>query len=199
MSIYSIVALGSGQGSTIAFFCKKIQSEKTPFKIKALVTENPQSGLVKSAKKFNLPCHIVEYKNKDFQIWDKELCRILLSYQPHLILLAGFFKKIGPKVLSQFQNKIINSHPSLLPEFSGPGMYGSKVHQAVVRSQKKETGVTIHIVDKNYDEGVILAQKKIPIQKGETALELEEKVKKIEKEFYLKTVIQIFNKKIPVL
>ena len=191
MNNYPIVALGSGQGSTIKFFCKKIALQKYPLEIKALVTENPNSGLIEVAKKFDLPYHIVEYQNKDFQDWDKKLNQILLSYKAQLVLLAGFLKKIGPEVLNQFKNKIINSHPSLLPEFSGPGMYGAKVHQAVIHKKSKQTGVTIHIVNKNYDEGPILAQKKIPVKTGETALELEKKVKKIEKDFYFKTVLKI--------
>lgn len=197
MSDYSIVALGSGQGSTIEFFCKKIQLKKFPFEIKALVTENPKSGIVEIAKKFKLPCHIVEYKGKDFKLWDKELCQALLLYEPRLVLLAGFLKKIGPAVLGEFENKIINSHPSLFPEFSGQGMYGLKVHQAVIREKKRQTGVTIHTVNKNYDEGPIIAQKKIPIKKEKNALELERRVKRIEKKFYFETVLKITRGEIP--
>ena len=193
MSSYPIVALGSGQGSTIEFFCKKIQLEKQAFQIKALVTENSNSRLIDIAKTFQIPCHVVDYKSKSFPEWDEELRHVLLSYKAQLILLAGFLKKIGPLVLNQFQNKIINSHPSLLPEFSGPGMYGLKVHEAVIQTKQKETGVTIHTVNENYDEGPILAQKKILIQEGETALDLEKKVKKIEKDFYFETVKKIIN------
>ena len=198
MNNHPIMALGSGQGSTIEFFCEKMILEKAPFEIKALVADQPKSGVVKVAKTFNIPCYVVEYKNKDFKLWDKELCQILLSYKPQLILLAGFLKKIGPVVLNHFENKIINSHPALLPEFSGHGMYGLKVHQAVIQEQKTQTGVTIHIVNQNYDEGQILAQKKIPVQKGESALELEKKVKKIEKDFYFETVVKILKGEIPI-
>ena len=193
MNDYPVVALGSGQGSTIEFFCKKSQSDKQALKIKALVTDSPHSGLLKIAEKFQIPCHIVEYKNKAFQDWDRELNQILLSYKPQMIVLAGFLKKIGPLVLSQFPGRVINSHPSLLPEFSGPGMYGLKVHQAVIHEKKNYTGITIHIVNKNYDEGPILAQKKIPVQKGLSPLDLEKKVKKLEKSFYFETVIKLRN------
>ena len=191
MGIYSIVALGSGRASTIEFFCEKIQSDSPPFQIEALVTENPQSGLIEVARAFHLPYHIVEYKNKSFKDWNKELIQVLLLYKPRLVLLAGFLKKIGPDVLNEFKNRIINSHPSLLPEFSGFGMYGLKVHQAVIREKKKQTGVTVHVVNENYDEGPILAQKKIPIEEESDALELERTVKKIEKNFYFETVLKI--------
>ena len=198
MNDYSIVVLGSGQASTIEFFCKKAKSRNPPFEIKALVTDNPRSGVVKMAKQFHLPCHVVEYTDKDFAAWDKELNQVLLLYKPRLVLLAGFLKKIGPVVLNRFKSKIINSHPSLLPEFSGHGMYGSKVHQAVIREQKKQTGVSIHVVNKNYDEGALLAQKKIQVQKRETALSLEKRVKKQEKIFYLETVMKILKGEIPL-
>ncbi|MCZ0931528.1 MAG: formyltransferase family protein, partial [Oligoflexia bacterium] len=103
----TIVALGSGKGSTIKFFCQKIQKEKPNFKITALITENPQSGLLKTAKKFNLPCHVIRYDKQNFTAWDQKLCDTLILYKPSLILLAGFLKKIGPIVLNQFPNQII--------------------------------------------------------------------------------------------
>ena len=192
----TIVALGSGEGSTIEFFCQKIQEEKPNFKITALITENPQSGLLKIAKKFKLVCHVIPYDKKDFTVWDQKLCETLLLYKASLILLAGFFKKIGPVVLNQFPNQIINSHPSLLPDFGGSGMYGSKVHQAVIKAKKTKTGVSIHKVSAEYDKGLILSQKTIPIKKNETALNLEKKVKRIEKPFYFETITHILNKKV---
>ena len=193
MSAYPVLALGSGAGSTIEFFCEKALLKTCPFKIKAIITENPKSGVLKAAKKYHVPFHVVEYKNKKFQEWDKELSRILLSYSPRLILLAGFLKKIGPEALSLFPNKIINSHPSLLPEFSGPGMYGSKIHQAALRAKRAETGVSIHIVNSHYDKGPVLAQKKIPIRKGVSASNLEAQIKKIEKVFYFETALKIIK------
>ena len=192
----SVVALGSGQGSTISFFCEKSSKATAPFRIKALVTENPSSGLWDVARRFKLPCHLVPFKGKEsFAGWDREMCRVLAIYKPRLILLAGFLKKIGPRVLSRFEGCVINSHPSLLPEFSGPGMYGRKVHEAVVRAGKKQTGISIHIVTAQYDKGPILAQCKIPVAPADTAEGLQKKVKKIEKEFYFATVARILKEK----
>lgn len=190
----SVVVLGSGQGSTAEFFCKKIEkSSSPPFQIKALVTENPKSGLLTVARCFKIPFHVVPFIHKNFAEWDQELCRVLTQCRPRLVLLAGFLKKIGPVVLNRFEGGIINSHPSLLPEFSGPGMYGQRVHEAVLRAGRKQTGVSVHIVTANYDEGPLLAQQKIPILPNEKALALEQKVKKIEKEFYFKTVIRFLS------
>ncbi len=188
---YPIVMLGSGTGSTIDFFCRKIPSQKLPAKIVSIVTDNPESMVISVAEKFHIPCHILPFKFTERDEWDESLCQILLKYKPELILLAGFLKKIGPKVLKEFKGKIINSHPALIPNFSGPGMYGSRIHQAVIDQKKKKTGVTIHLVNENYDEGVILKQEIVIVREGEKAFDLEKRVKKIEKDIYLKTVLQI--------
>ena len=189
----TITALGSGKGSTIEFFCKKIQKENPNFKITALITENPNSGLLKTAQKFNLPCHIIKYDKSNFTNWDQQLYKTLLLYKPTLIVLAGFLKKIGPLVLKRFPKQIINSHPALLPHFGGAGMYGLKAHQAVIKAKESKTGISIHRVNAEYDKGLILAQKIIPIKPNETALELEKKVKQIEKAFYFETICQILK------
>ncbi len=190
---YSIVMLGSGAGSTIDFFCRKMKSEELPANIAAIITDNPKANVVSVAKKFHIPCCIIPFKEVEKEDWDSKLCQILLNYQPELILLAGFLKKIGPQTLSKFENKIINSHPALVRDFSGLGRYGSHIHQAVIDENKKETGVTIHLVNENYDEGRILKEEIIRVEKGEKASDLEEKVKKIEKEVYFKTILQIIS------
>ena len=128
--------MGSGKGSTIDFFCQKIQEEKAPFKITALITENPNSGLLQTAKEFKLAGHVIPYDKEHKKEWDQQLCETLLLYKPSLIVLAGFLKKIGTAVLKQFPNQIINSHPALLPDFGGAGMYGLKVHQAVLKAKR---------------------------------------------------------------
>ena len=195
---YPIVMLGSGAGSTIDFFCKKIQSQEMPATIVSIVTDNPKADLISIAKKFHIPCHILPFKSEESDKWDENLYQTLSSYQPELILLAGFLKKIGPKVLKKFKNKVINSHPALIPNFSGLGMYGSRIHQAVIDQNMKETGVTIHLVNENYDEGVILNQEIIPVKEGEGAFDLEERVKKIEKNIYVKTILQIISGEVAI-
>lgn len=190
--------LGSGQGSTIQFFYEKTCQFNDSFQIASVITNNTESPLISFCQKQGIPHHVLPYTQENFKEWDQELCKILTSYHPQLILLAGFLKKIGPQVLSVFEKKILNSHPSLLPEFSGLGMYGRRVHEAVIQEKKKTTGITIHLVDKNYDKGRILNQKPIEVRLEETAQELEERVKKIEKDFYFETVLKILSKEIKI-
>ena len=189
----SIAALGSGQGSTIEFFCEKIKKESHPFFIKAIITDKPQSRLLKIAEAFQIPSHVIPYDAQKPNLWDQHLQALLCSYQADLIVLAGFLKKIGHEVIKAFPKKIINSHPSLLPEFGGTGFYGLKVHKAVLKAGKEQTGISIHWVNPEYDKGEILAQIKIPVKKTDTAEKLEKRVKRREKSFYFKTIQNILQ------
>jgi phosphoribosylglycinamide formyltransferase-1 len=94
--------------------------------------------------------------------------------------LAGFLKKIPEKLIQQYPEQIVNIHPSLLPKFGGKGMYGDHVHNAVIESQEKESGITIHLVNEEYDKGKILSQFSVPVAQNETVETLREKIKKLE-------------------
>lgn len=190
--------MGSGQGSTIEFFCQQIQQQTqkgaSSFFIKAIVTDNPKSRLLKIAQKFKIPCHVLPYDKDKPHSWDESLYDVLNSYDPSLIVLAGFLKKIGSKVIKSFPDKIINSHPSLLPDFGGAGFYGLKVHQAVLKAGRKQTGISIHLVSSEYDKGRILNQLVIPVKETESPEELEKRVKEKEKLFYFETITKLLSK-----
>lgn len=115
-----------------------------------------------------------------------------------LVLLAGYMKKLGPATLSHFDGRIVNIHPSLLPKFGGQGMYGSRVHEAVLAAGEAETGVTIHLVDGAYDEGRILAQTPVPVLKGDTAETLAVRVLEREHQFLVETLVRVSTGEIPL-
>ena len=186
-----LVMLASGAGTTVSAFCKAGEEGRLPAQIAAVITNENKAGVISVAKKNQIPCAVIKYQKENAQDWDQCLLKALKKQNPDLILLAGFLKKIGPAALSHFKNRILNSHPALLPEFSGRGMYGRRVHSAVIANKKTETGVTIHLVNENYDEGRILAQKKLPVFPKETAATLEKRVKTMEKELYIQTVKKI--------
>ena len=108
-----------------------------------------------------------------------------------LIVLAGFLLKVPKKLISQYEKKIINLHPSLLPRFGGKGMYGDNVHKAVLKSGDPVTGITIHYVDELYDNGEIVFQKSCNIDPEEGLESLREKIRKLEYEFFPKTIEKI--------
>lgn len=143
------------------------------------------------AARYNLASHCLSPKDyPDFAAWDAALLALLRKGNPDFILLAGFLKKIGPGVLNVFQNRIVNTHPSLLPKYGGHGMFGRRVHEAVLKAKEPQTGVTIHLVNEKYDEGPILKQVTIPIHANETADRLEARVKEIEKSVLLEFLNQ---------
>ena len=191
-----LVMLASGAGTTVSAFCKAREKGHIPAQVIGVITNENTAGVVSVAKDHQIPCAVLKYQKENAAAWDQLLLETLKKYDPDLILLAGFLKKIGPGVISHFKNRIVNSHPALLPEFSGKGMYGSRVHSAVIAHKKTETGVTIHLVNENYDEGRILAQKKLLVFTGETSSELETRVKAMEKDLYIQTVKKILHREI---
>ena len=182
-SHFRIVFLSSGKGTTVSAFCKELENDPQ-IKLAGIVSDRPEPPVASVAKAFHLPFTYVEPDAS----FDSNLLETLRCFQPTLICLAGFLKKVPPQTLGFFKNRVINSHPSLLPRFGGQGFYGRKVHEAVIASGDKETGVTIHLVNEEYDKGPILQQASLEVLKGESAEDLEERVKKLEKRVYIDTV-----------
>ena len=118
----------------------------------------------------------------------------LKKVNPKLIILAGFLKKIPSIYLNFFKNKIINIHPSLLPKYGGKGMYGLNIHKKIIENEESETGITIHYVSEEYDSGKIIFQKKIKVDKYDTPEKLEEKIHKLEYEYFPKVIESLLIK-----
>ncbi|HKC81046.1 MAG TPA: phosphoribosylglycinamide formyltransferase [Gemmatimonadaceae bacterium] len=117
-----------------------------------------------------------------------ELLALLQKFRIDLVVLAGYLKLISPKVISEYAGRIINIHPALLPAFGGEGMYGARVHEAVIASGAAETGVTVHLVDDDYDRGPILAQWRVRVDKSDTAESLAARVLNVEHVVYPRVV-----------
>ena len=185
-----IVVFASGSGTNFINIYKNLKLGR----IILLISNNPKSGAVKFAKKNNINFKIINverYKNIN-QVYEN----VLNIYNPDLILLAGFLKKIPKKIINLYKNKIMNIHPSLLPKYGGKGFFGIKVHQAVIASKDKFTGVTIHFVNEKYDEGPIILQEKVTVLNNDDQYSLSERVLKKEYSTYLKAVNLFCNDKI---
>ena len=150
------------------------------------------SHVFSNNKHSDLNSYLLNTKVQYFLFKEKEISGKvfdeLKKINPELIILAGFLKKIPPSYLSFFKNKIINIHPSLLPKYGGKGMYGSNIHKKVIQNKESESGITIHYVSKEYDAGKIIFQKKIKVDKNDTPKKLEEKIHKLEYEYFPKIV-----------
>ncbi|WP_226960559.1 phosphoribosylglycinamide formyltransferase [Sulfurimonas paralvinellae] len=142
-----------------------------------VISNNTDAKVLLKAKKYNITAHVINANNTPDP--DKVLYTVLKNAKIDIILLAGYMKKIPPAITQNF--KVINSHPALLPKFGGKGMYGRHVHEAVIAANESLSGVTVHEVNENYDEGRIILQKSLKIAKDETAESLEKRIKELEK------------------
>jgi phosphoribosylglycinamide formyltransferase-1 len=124
---------------------------------------------------------------------DAAICNTLVQHDADIVVLAGYMKKLGPRTLKQFEGRILNTHPALLPKFGGQGMYGSRVHEAVLAAGESTTGVSIHVVDAGYDTGPVIAQCEVPVYPNDTVESLAERVQTRERAFLVETLQALSN------
>ena len=117
-----------------------------------------------------------------------QLLELLRKFRVDLVVLAGYLKRIPPAVIREYSGRILNIHPALLPAFGGEGMYGARVHEAVIASGAKESGVTVHLVDDEYDRGAIVAQWRIPVDRSDTPDTLAARVLAVEHVVYPRVI-----------
>ena len=177
-----IVIFVSGRGSNAKNLINYFSDNKELI-ISHVFSNNKHSDLNSYLLNTKVQYFLFEEKEISGKVFDE-----LKKINPKLIILAGFLKKIPPSYLSFFKNKIINIHPSLLPKYGGKGMYGSNIHKKVIKNKESESGITIHYVSKEYDAGKIIFQKKIKVDKNDTPKKLEEKIHKLEYEYFPKIV-----------
>jgi len=161
-----------------------------------VISNNSQSGAIERAKKENIPYfHISDTTHP---LPDKAIADALFDYSVDIVVLAGYMKKVGPELLSRYKGAVLNIHPALLPKFGGDGMYGIRVHRAVLAAGEKKSGVSIHIVDENYDTGPIIAQVEVPIEPGDTPESLAVRVLEQEHLLFPETLQEIATGEIKI-
>lgn len=182
----NLAIFASGAGSN----AKKILeyfSNNTGIEVVKIITNNPNAYVLEIAKQFNIDSIIISksvLKSEDF-------IKMLNDQKIDLIILAGFLLKIPKKLIEGFQGEIINIHPALLPKYGGKGMYGMHVHQAVKDANETETGITIHYVNENYDEGKVILQEQVNIQNNDTIEMIANKVHQLEYQYFAPTIEKI--------
>lgn len=185
-----IVVFASGSGTNAQNIIEYFQ--KSDFAEVTLVLSNKKNAKVlERAKNLNVPS--ISFTKEDFRDSDNVLI-ILKNEFPDLIVLAGFLWKFPESILNVFPNKIINIHPALLPKYGGKGMYGSHVHESIIKNKETETGITIHYVNENYDEGAVIFQKKVMLSERDSAVSVAEKVHQLEYEFFPKIIEEVLKK-----
>lgn len=156
-----------------------------------LISNNPDCGAIKWAKDMQLKTAVINASNA--QNPDQTIADLLTDNHIDLVICSGYMKLIGPETIKAMHGAILNVHPALLPKHGGKGLYGRYVHQAVFDNKETETGITIHLVDGEYDHGKIIAQKRLPVLSGESVEDIEAKVKAAEPDFYIETLQKILS------
>ncbi|NQW36796.1 MAG: phosphoribosylglycinamide formyltransferase [Flavobacteriales bacterium] len=181
-----LVIFASGSGSNAENIANYFEANNN-VKIDLIATNKADAGVIERAKRLNTPFTIF---NKT-ELMAGDLLKIEAVKKADLIILAGFLLKIPSHLIAAFPQKIINIHPALLPKYGGKGMFGDFVHQSVIENNEKESGITIHYVNENYDEGTTIFQKSFPLDADETAESLAQKIHKLEYQYFPKVIDQL--------
>ena len=184
-----VVIFASGSGSNAENLIKFFHNSDNASVVQVL-TNNPHAKVLDRCKRLKVSA--LSFNRIAFT-QTEDVLNILKSSNPDLIVLAGFLWKFPENILKNFPNKVINIHPALLPKFGGKGMYGMNVHKAVVENKETETGITIHYVNENYDEGAIIFQAKCKIEASDSAEDVATKIHKLEMEHFPKVIDRLLN------
>jgi|TARA_B100001971_G_scaffold214686_1_gene253616 phosphoribosylglycinamide formyltransferase-1 len=184
--------LASHQGTNFQAIIDACQSGHLSAKIAVAISNNGKSVALERARSASIPAvHLSSKSHPQEEELDEAILTTLLDHQVDLVVTVGYMKKLGPKTLHHYRQKIINIHPSLLPKYGGKGMFGMNVHKAVLASDDKETGITVHYVNENYDSGPVISQTRVPIVIDDTPESLAARVLVEEHKLLISTLKQL--------
>ena len=172
----NIVIFASGSGSNAQRLLEHFQHHSY-IRVAALFSNNPNAYALKRAETYHVPAFL--FNREDFYKTDKVL-HLIQQFKPDLIVLAGFLWLVPQNLLQAFHNRIINIHPALLPQYGGKGMHGLHVHSAVVQAGEKESGITIHYINEEYDKGAFILQERCPVLPDDSPEALAARVLQLE-------------------
>ncbi|MCR5298883.1 MAG: phosphoribosylglycinamide formyltransferase [Paludibacteraceae bacterium] len=173
----NIAIFASGNGSNAENILKHFEGKGDVAKIRVVMCNNAKAYVLERAAKYGVPT--VVFSKKEMEESEK-VEETLEGYGIDFIVLSGFMLKIPEKMVRKYPNRIVNIHPALLPKYGGKGMYGDHVHEAVLAAGEKESGITIHYANEQYDSGDILFQATCPVEKGDTVETLAQRVHQLE-------------------
>ena len=176
----NIAIFASGSGSNAENIIRYFQKSDS-VEVSLVLSNKSDAYVLERAHRLKVPCNVF---TKEDWIAGDEILAVLQEYRIDFIVLAGFLVRVPDLLLHAYPDKIINIHPALLPKFGGKGMYGDRVHQAVVAAGEKESGITIHYINEHYDEGAIIFQASCPVLPSDTPEEVASKVHALEYAHY---------------
>lgn len=192
--MWNVTIFASGSGSNAENIFNYFKDSKLA-RVGLLITDNPKAFVIERCRRHSVPCLVLSKRlidDTDFMLG------VLRDFRTNFVVLAGYIKFVPGYIVAAFDQRIVNIHPSLLPKHGGKGMYGSRVHQSVLDSGDKESGITIHFIDNDYDRGSVIFQAKCPVLPDDTADSLAQRVHALEYEHYPKviedTIIKVLGK-----
>lgn len=188
----NIVVFASGSGTNFQSIINAVESGQIAGRIRGLITNKTGIQAIERAQKHGIehvylrPSNFSSYPN-----YVDALLNQLKSWETDLIVLAGYMIKVPPEVIDEYEERIVNIHPSLLPKYGGKGFYGMNVHRAVIENDETESGCTVHIVTEEYDQGPILGQRKVPVKKSDDPKSLAERILKEEHQLFPAVIAEL--------
>lgn len=187
-----IAVLASGAGSVLQAVIDGCADGRIAANVCLVVSNNSGSGAALRAERHGIPFqHLSSQTHPDPAALDAAILDALVGHGTELVFLAGYMKKLGPRTLAHFQGRLLNTHPALLPKFGGLGMYGARVHAAVLAAGERVTGVSVHRVEGDYDTGPVLAQCEVSVLPGDDVDTLAARVQARERVFVVETLARI--------
>ena len=184
-----IAVMASGGGSNFQAILDRTESGELVAEVVLLISNNSNCGAVNKAKSAKIETlHLAPSSFEDEAEYTKQLTGHLERVKCDIIVLAGYMKRVPSGVIQKFRNRILNIHPALLPSFGGKGMYGARVHEAVLKYGAKISGITVHLVDEDYDHGPIVMQRCVEVMDGDTPDVLATRVLKLEHDTYWRAI-----------
>jgi len=182
--------LASHGGSNLQAILDACRTGRLDAVPRVVISNNSQAMALERARRAEVPAYHVSGRTHPGGE-DAEILRLLRLHGVDTVVLAGYMKKLGPAMLRAYRGRILNIHPALLPKFGGPGMYGGRVHAAVLAAGERVSGVTVHLVDERYDQGPVLAQRQVPVEEGDSPETLAARVLIQEHRLYAETLQRI--------
>jgi phosphoribosylglycinamide formyltransferase 1 len=196
----NLCVLASGRGSNLNSIIDSQQKGKITSKVVLVISNNSNSNALNIARSNQIPeYHLSQKQYNTEQEYTEAFLDLLRKHKVDMIILAGYMKLLPAEIVRAFKNSILNIHPALLPSFCGQGMYGMKVHEAVINYGAKVSGASVHIVDEIYDHGPVVIQKTVKISDEDTPETLQKKVLKIEHKLFPEAIKLFETKKLTMV
>lgn len=187
-----IAVLASHAGTVLQAIIDGCSDGRLEADVCLIISNNSRSGAAQRAERHSVPFrHLSGQTHADPAELDTAILDALIEHRTDIVFLAGYMKKLGPRTLEHYRDRILNTHPALLPKFGGLGMYGSRVHAAVLDSGEAVTGVSVHRVVQDYDTGPVIAQCEVVVLPGDDVTTLSERVQSRERGFVVETLARI--------